>query len=77
MCVFVNDTVNEKVVNELYDLGVRVITLRCAGFNNVDTLSLIHISFQTSLFSTLLRKLLVAPISRQVLPGSSGAGPAQ
>ena len=25
VCVFVNDTVNEKVVNELYDLGVRVI----------------------------------------------------
>ena len=37
VCVFVNDTVNEKVVNELYDLGVRVIALRCAGFNNVDT----------------------------------------
>ena len=36
VCVFVNDTVNEKVVNELYDLGVRVIALRCAGFNNVD-----------------------------------------
>ena len=35
--MFVNDTVNEKVVNELYDLGVRVIALRCAGFNNVDT----------------------------------------
>ena len=28
VCVFVNDTVNEKVVNELYDLGVRV---RCAA----------------------------------------------
>ena len=31
VCVFVNDTVNEKVVNELYDLGVRVIALRCAA----------------------------------------------
>ena len=37
MCVFVNDTVNETVVNRLYDLGVKVIALRCAGFNNVDT----------------------------------------
>ena len=37
VCVFVNDTVNKKVVNELYDLGVRVVALRCAGFNNVDT----------------------------------------
>ena len=31
VCVFVNDTVNAKVAGELYDLGVRVIALRCAG----------------------------------------------
>lgn len=37
VCVFVNDTVNETVVNKLYELGVKVIALRCAGFNNVDT----------------------------------------
>lgn len=37
VCVFVNDTVNAKVADELYRLGVRVIALRCAGFNNVDT----------------------------------------
>lgn len=37
VCVFVNDIVNEKVVNRLYELGVKVIALRCAGFNNVDT----------------------------------------
>ena len=37
VCVFVNDTVNAKVAGELYDLGVRVVALRCAGFNNVDT----------------------------------------
>ena len=35
-CVFVNDTVNAAVVDALYRLGVRVIALRCAGFNNVD-----------------------------------------
>ena len=35
VCVFVNDIVNEKVVNRLYEFGVRVIVLRCAGFNNV------------------------------------------
>ena len=35
-CVFVNDTVNTAVVDALYRLGVRVIALRCAGFNNVD-----------------------------------------
>ena len=36
VCVFVNDIVNETVVNALYDMGVKVIALRCAGFNNVD-----------------------------------------
>ncbi len=34
--VFVNDDVNEKVIERLYDEGVRLIALRCAGFNNVD-----------------------------------------
>ena len=37
VCVFVNDIVNETVVNKLYEQGVRMIALRCAGFNNVDT----------------------------------------
>ena len=36
VCVFVNDVVNAAVVQQLYDLGVKVIALRCAGFNNVD-----------------------------------------
>ena len=36
VCVFVNDTVNDKVIDRLCELGVRVIALRCAGFNNVD-----------------------------------------
>ena len=37
VCVFVNDIVNKAVVDRLYELGVKVIALRCAGFNNVDT----------------------------------------
>lgn len=36
VCVFVNDTVNAAVVEKLYELGVKAIVLRCAGFNNVD-----------------------------------------
>lgn len=36
VCVFVNDTVNSVVVNRLFELGVKAIVLRCAGFNNVD-----------------------------------------
>jgi D-lactate dehydrogenase len=36
VCVFVNDKVNAEVINELAAKGVKVIALRCAGFNNVD-----------------------------------------
>ncbi|MBO5286876.1 MAG: 2-hydroxyacid dehydrogenase [Clostridia bacterium] len=36
VCVFVNDTVNQTVIDRLCQLGVKVIALRCAGFNNVD-----------------------------------------
>ena len=34
--VFVNDTLDAQVIDKLYSLGVRVIALRCAGYNNVD-----------------------------------------
>ena len=37
VCVFVNDTVNARVAEALYAMGVRAVALRCAGFNNVDT----------------------------------------
>ena len=36
VCVFVNDTVNAAVIDRLVELGIRVVALRCAGFNNVD-----------------------------------------
>ena len=36
VCVFVNDDLNKNVINRLYELGVKAIFLRCAGFNNVD-----------------------------------------
>lgn len=36
ICVFVNDTVNAPVIQQLAAQGVKVIALRCAGFNNVD-----------------------------------------
>ncbi len=36
VCVFVNDTVNAFVIDKLTEIGVKVIALRCAGFNNVD-----------------------------------------
>lgn len=36
VCIFVNDTADSAVIDKLYDLGVRVLALRCAGYNNVD-----------------------------------------
>lgn len=33
---FVNDTINEKVIDKLCEYGIGVIAMRCAGFNNVD-----------------------------------------
>ncbi|KAL2823041.1 hypothetical protein BJX63DRAFT_3999 [Aspergillus granulosus] len=36
ICAFVNDTLDAPVLRTLYDIGVRAILLRCAGFNNVD-----------------------------------------
>ncbi|MBS3735215.1 MAG: cyclic nucleotide-binding domain-containing protein [Phycisphaerae bacterium] len=36
VCVFVNDQLDATVVEELAALGVELIALRCAGYNNVD-----------------------------------------
>ena len=36
VCVFVNDTVDAEVIDRLYNMGVKAISLRCAGYNNVD-----------------------------------------
>ncbi|MBB1431885.1 2-hydroxyacid dehydrogenase [Pseudoalteromonas sp. SG43-4] len=36
ICVFVNDTVNDTVIEQLASQGINTILLRCAGFNNVD-----------------------------------------
>lgn len=36
ICVFVNDILNEKIIHQLAEMGVQLIALRCAGFNNVD-----------------------------------------
>lgn len=33
---FVNDTINSETIDELCAIGVRLIAMRCAGYNNVD-----------------------------------------
>jgi D-lactate dehydrogenase len=36
VCVFVNDDINKGVIHELENMGIRLIALRCAGYNNVN-----------------------------------------
>lgn len=36
VCAFVNDSIDKEVINELSELGVGHIALRCSGYNNVD-----------------------------------------
>ncbi|MDF2515592.1 MAG: hydroxyacid dehydrogenase [Sphingobacterium sp.] len=36
VCVFVNDKLNRQVIEVLAHKGIKLIALRCAGFNNVD-----------------------------------------
>ena len=36
VCIFVNDDGNRKVLEKLSSLGVKIVALRCAGFNNMD-----------------------------------------
>ncbi|HOK94954.1 MAG TPA: 2-hydroxyacid dehydrogenase [Anaerohalosphaeraceae bacterium] len=36
VCIFVNDTADAAVLMKLKEAGIKLVALRCAGFNNVD-----------------------------------------
>lgn len=36
VCIFVNDSLNRETLERMAENGVKLIALRCAGFNNVD-----------------------------------------
>lgn len=36
VCCFVNDTLDSTVIHDLKNQGVKLVAMRCAGFNNVD-----------------------------------------
>ena len=36
VCIFVNDTANAEVIRLMAANGVKLLALRCAGYNNVD-----------------------------------------
>jgi D-lactate dehydrogenase len=39
---FVNDTIDDETINILYENGVKLIAMRCAGYNNVDFKAAYH-----------------------------------
>ncbi|HUF61012.1 MAG TPA: 2-hydroxyacid dehydrogenase [Verrucomicrobiales bacterium] len=43
VCVFVNDHLDGPCLEQLHRIGVRLIALRCAGFNNVDLAAAKHL----------------------------------
>ena len=36
ICIFVNDVVDKEIIDKLCEMNVKLILLRCAGYNNVD-----------------------------------------
>lgn len=36
ICIFVNDILNKQILDQLQQAGLKLVVLRCAGFNNVD-----------------------------------------
>lgn len=36
VCAFVNDTLDKETLQELYEMGIRLVVMRCAGYNNID-----------------------------------------
>lgn len=36
VCVFVNDKIDKATIEVLSEKGVKLIALRCAGYNNID-----------------------------------------
>lgn len=48
VCVFVNDKIEKGTIEKLSENGVKLIALRCAGFNNVDITAATEKKYQGS-----------------------------
>ena len=60
VCAFVNDTINDVVIDKLNEMGVNVLALRCAGFNNVDmkyAYGKLHVLRVPALLLTSIRRI--------------------
>ena len=48
VCAFVNDQLTSEVLSLLHHHGIRLVTLRCAGFNNVDLVTAHRLGIQVA-----------------------------
>ena len=77
ICVFVNDVINKEVIDKLVEEQVKIILLRCAGFNNVDVdycYKKIHVARVPSYSPTSIAEYtfsLLLSLSRKVIRGSN------
>ena len=72
VCIFVNDTANSAVIDILANNGVKLIALRCSGYNNIDfsaAYGKIHVvrvpSYSPSAISEYAAALLLA-VNRKI-----------
>lgn len=56
VCIFVNDNGSRKVLEKLAALGVKIVALRCAGFNNVDLKAAQELGIKLSAFQLIRLK---------------------
>ena len=58
ICAFVNADLGAPVIEELHRQGVKLILMRCAGYNNVDLETAARYEIQVHVFQVILRKQL-------------------
>ena len=64
VCIFVNDTADAAVIDAMVDNGVKLLALRCAGFNNVDLKAAkgkLPVVSRTGLFALRGRRIFAWP----------------
>ena len=57
VCIFVNDTADTEVIRLMADNGVKLLALRCAGYNNVDLKADAVAEYTVALMLSLNRKI--------------------
>ena len=58
VCVFVNDIVDKETIKILAENGVKLIALRCTGYNNVDLEAAQETTSKWYAFRSILQKPL-------------------